>query len=666
MKSIKMKIMLSFLGLILLVCIGMGGYSYISSSKALTKLADTQLEDLAKQGAAVVQKSLDEQWSSLEVLAENQAIKDPNSSWDDKIKIMQDEVKRTGVINIMFADTQGNAKTPDGKDISVKDRDYFKKAISGERAVSDPIENKTSPGTMIMIYAVPVKNNDTIVGILFKVCDGNALSDITNKITFGKSGQAYMVNKDGTAIANANKDLVLKMDNIIKDSEKNPDLKVMADIIKKITNGQTGNGHYIYNKVEKFVGYTPVPDTNWFLAVTVQKSDILSGLKSLKLTALLMALISLIIGMAVSFILSIIITRTIIALTHNVETIAQGDFSKEVPQSLLKIKDETGILARSVEKMQQSVKDVIQTVMNESNVVSDNVSVQENKMATLLSQIEEVSATTEELSAGMEETAASSEEMNTVTDEIEKAVESISQRAQDGASKANEIYSRAKNYKQEAIQSKQIAFDIYNSSSSLLKEAIENSKGVEQINTLSEAILEITTQTNLLALNAAIEAARAGEAGKGFAVVADEIRKLAESSKNSVDEIQRVTKIVVGSVENLSSNSIKILDFINTKVMKDYENLVKVSENYNQDADMVDNLVTDLSATTEELTASIHNMIKIIGEISMATNEGAEGATHIAQRTLDVNSEALSVMEYGKKTKTSTDKLVEAVSVFKI
>lgn len=124
------------------------------------------------------------------------------------------------------------------------------------------------------------------------------------------------------------------------------------------------------------------------------------------------------------------------------------------------------------------------------------------------------------------------------------------------------------------------ALNVYEKAKEGLQNAIGKSKAVQHINELSESILDITSQTNLLALNAAIEAARAGEAGKGFAVVAEEIRKLAESSRSAVSRIQDVTKVIFEAVENLSNNSNEILDYIDKQVLNDYENLVKVSEQY--------------------------------------------------------------------------------------
>ena len=135
--------------------------------------------------------------------------------------------------------------------------------------------------------------------------------------------------------------------------------------------------------------------------------------------------------------------------------------------------------------------------------------------------------------------------------------------------------------------------------------AIKETKAVEEIDLLTSTILSITSQTNLLALNAAIEAARAGEAGRGFSVVAEEIRKLAEDSTQAVNQIQKVTQDVKSSVKNLSSNSEKILDFIEKTVIVDYNTMVDTGSQYNTDALFMDNLVTEFEQMSKILHESI-------------------------------------------------------------
>ena len=151
-----------------------------------------------------------------------------------------------------------------------------------------------------------------------------------------------------------------------------------------------------------------------------------------------------------------------------------------------------------------------------------------------------------------------------------------------------------------------------------LEKALDDAKVVEQIGVLADSILTITAQTNLLALNASIEAARAGEAGKGFAVVAEEIRMLAEQSKDAVANIQSVTENVNVAVGNLTGDSNKLLDFVDTDIVQSFDEFEKMADDYNLDATKVNDLVSDFSATSEELVASITNITEAINGISNA------------------------------------------------
>jgi len=327
-------------------------------------------------------------------------------------------------------------------------------------------------------------------------------------------------------------------------------------------------------------------------------------------------------------------------------------------------KDEFGIIMKAEATARKEFRNIITNVMVESKKVMDAVEFANKNILELGSQIDDISATTEELSAGMEETAASTEEMTATSSEIEKATEGIASKAGEGAFTATEISKKATTLRTNFLASQENSTKVFNNVKDKLNLALIESKSVDQINHLADAILQITSQTNLLALNAAIEASRAGDAGKGFAVVADEIRKLAEDSTKTATEIQEITKIVIRSVDNLSNNSNSLLEFMSKDVGSDYTSMLSAANEYNKDAANINELVTDFSATSEELLASIENIIGSIKEVASATNDGAAGASDIAIKASEIVDKANNAISGINLTKESSNTLNEMVSKF--
>ena len=199
-----------------------------------------------------------------------------------------------------------------------------------------------------------------------------------------------------------------------------------------------------------------------------------------------------------------------------------------------------------------------------------------------------------------------------------------------------------------------------------LKRAREDAKVVEQIQVLSSSIMEITAQTNLLALNASIEAARAGEAGRGFAVVAGEIGNLAVQSRQTVEKIQEVTKSVTGAVGNLTKDAEKLLDYVATDVSQSYDTFEQVANDYNNDAKAVDGLITEFSAISEELLASVESIMTAMNEITVASEEGAKGTTNIAERSTDILQSSEVVVSEVARSKDIAQTLRQEVQKFKV
>lgn len=351
------------------------------------------------------------------------------------------------------------------------------------------------------------------------------------------------------------------------------------------------------------------------------------------------------------------------SLAH-IEEIAQGDFSKEFEQDLLKRKDDFGQLADSLEKMRSEMNELIGEVKSEALEITGMVQEIDTSLQALDDQIENVSATTEELAAGMEETAASSEEINAMSHEIESAAKSIAERSQDGANEADEIRERAVKIKKDTDENDRRTRSIHEEINESLIKALDDIKVVDQINVLAKSIMDITGQTNLLALNASIEAARAGEAGKGFAVVADEIRVLAEQSKAAVAHIQEVTVNVTAAVENLANDAERLLEFVGNDVVESLGGFAEMANSYNSDAANVDSLVTDFSASSEQLLASINGVMDAISDVSKTATEGATGTTDIAEKVGIVVQETEAIKQKAETTYHSAEKLQKNVERF--
>ncbi|AKG33219.1 methyl-accepting chemotaxis protein [Paenibacillus durus] len=672
--GIKGKLFLFVIVSIVIIFSIMAGVIYSNTKKLIVDDLRQALDYEKRQISSEVNELLMPAGGSVELLGANAFVRDFISSVSspDAIKttdgysslihtlnLTKDNNKNLqnvyiGLDSINKIITQGEFEPP--ADYNMKERAWYASAVKNNRlTVTDPYIDADS-GKMVVTLSAPIlDDNGKLIGVAGADISTEQITQALKGFNYKGSGFALLVNKDGTFIYHPNSDyILLKKINELDEEWKTVGDKMLkwgSNVIKTNIDGQSS-----------YVSYAPAVDNQWAEALVVPAKAAEGALRSFQLIFILSTIAAIIIIGLVLYFVAASILRPIPVLTEAFQAAMAGDLSV---RANVKAKGEIGILAKGFNEMISSQQDMIREIMRTSRSISDHVENTEKNVFVLDENIADVSTTTEELSAGMQQTAAAMEEMNASTLEIEGAINNIALKAQDGAGSAKEINERAERLKQSAIASRQAAEQIYGHSEEKLRSAIEQSRSIEQIKVLTTSIMEIASQTNLLSLNASIEAARAGEAGRGFAVVAEEIRKLAENSRSAVNEIMQVTGLVVTAVGSLVEGAEDILQFMDKQVLQDYDAMQKTGSQYSEDAKYVEDLVTDFSATTEELLASIQSMLHAISETAIATNEGAEGAGSIAERTEQIIEKSGSIVTEMEEIRTSASALLETVSRFK-
>lgn len=293
-------------------------------------------------------------------------------------------------------------------------------------------------------------------------------------------------------------------------------------------------------------------------------------------------------------------------------------------------KDEIGSLVIGINKFIELLRGVIVEIKQDAAELKKNVNVVFDGVNTSNSDIHIVSETMSRLAAAMEDVAEHTENLNNQAYNIYQTMEEMAGQAGDGSGFAKEIKERASALQISGQERRQVTGQMASDINKLLQNSLEKSKDVEKINALTDEILEISSQTNLLALNASIEAARAGEVGKGFAVVADEIRQLADSSRETANNIQGISREVTSSVEELAANANQMLNFIQDEVLPDYDNLVNTGNQYSDDAVRVDDIMIQFADSATELKNTMRDMASLIKEISQTINDSSMQVSEVS------------------------------------
>lgn len=327
----------------------------------------------------------------------------------------------------------------------------------------------------------------------------------------------------------------------------------------------------------------------------------------------------------------------------------EGDLTMRVD---VKSHDEIGQSAIGINHFIETLQNIMSKIINNSNVLDGVVGKVAESVNSSSDSANDISAIMEELSATMEEVSATTGGVSSNTASAEEKVKGMAEQTKIISQYAQEMKGRAVTLEQTANDNKNSTSQVINDITGELNTALENSRSVEKVAQLTEDILSISSQTNLLALNASIEAARAGEAGKGFAVVADEIRQLADSSRETANNIQTINEQVIEAVNGLVKASERIISYINENILPDYEAFVQGGRQYSEDAVHIDDSMAEYEKSAEEILSTMIEITDAIEGINKAVEESANGVTDAA---VNVDSLVQSMSEvHGKMEENSS------------
>ncbi len=484
-KGIAFKISV-FVGILLLIiCSGLGMFAHTKGSSAVMKQVEFALIDEVKEAAEYVESRFETHLSILETIAARPEIK--GMDWATQRPVLQEEWERLGTyLAIGVVEPSGFARYTDDSTANLGDRDHVIKAFQGQSVVSDVLVSRVD-GSLVIMFAVPIKNNDQVVGVLIGRLDGEMLSAIVDRLGFGENGGANILGADGTIFAHPNRDYVLDQRNPLTDTS---DLAGYGEAIRALGVGNTGIVSYYHDGITRITALTPMESTGWLIGVGANEADVLVDIIELRSSLLTVSVFFIVLGIVVAIFFAGQFAKPLQQVQAVIEAVAEGDLTQEVR---IKSNDEVGAVANALNETVRRIRDVLGLTSDTAVRLADISGETAAASQEISASIEEVASTTNQFSSTLDT-------MNNNSEAMSDTARGVSEQATDGAKAIEDIVKQ--------VQS------IRNNTQSLVKDVSSLGSMSDEIGSIVDAISQIADQTNLLALNAAIEAARAGDHGQ--------------------------------------------------------------------------------------------------------------------------------------------------------
>ncbi|WP_270566919.1 methyl-accepting chemotaxis protein [Clostridium beijerinckii] len=658
------KIVIGIIIMLLLPTVTVGLVAIFKSNVVLENNLKTTSVQTIKEVDKGFSQYLEILNTQLRVISKNADIKDLSNPQVDHAlisKYVQDMFKDTkdsinGIINAGYATEYGELVLDSGtmniNDFNYKEREWYKKAkeADGKVVYIKPYKDSVT-GKQVMTVAQAVKdNNGQITGVIVVDMSLDSMQEYISNIKLLNTGFIVLVDNDGDVVANNNNNKEID-DNISK-----------LSFWESAKNEERGVYNWKSNGKEFYACQETDALTGWKMVGIIDGKEVTNNVLTMKVTVITANLLCVIIGIIISMISASYIVKEIHKLKEAFSTVAEGDFSKRI---IVTAKDEFAELGDNFNFMVENISKLLKGIQNTSSDLleaSGNISSMSEETTASVSEvsnaIQEVANGATNQAQSATEVATSTEELSNRIDEVDGETNHINELASEaeklgtqGLAILNDLIFKAEKSKENAIKS-----------GGMVREMGES---INKINYISDVIAAITEQTNLLALNASIEAARAGDAGKGFAVVAEEIRKLAEESKKSTDEI----KAIVLEINN-KSDSTKIAMKESREMSQKQGEAIKETEGiFNKIVDSIIPLtgaIENIKVLNEKMKLNKEEVKTQIENIAAVSEESASISEEVTASAQEVNATMAELTEYAGSLQQISYKLQEELKRFTV
>jgi methyl-accepting chemotaxis protein len=495
-------------------------------------------------------------------------------------------------------------------DLDPSTRDWWSEAISQNQLIFTAPYKDFSTGQMIVSIAKPLIVQGEQAVLLADITI-DTLVNLVSNVGSVENVDSFLLDSDGNVIIHENPEYLPTENGSTVLSSK---LGVNPSSVTELKD---------YDGKEKFISTATVGVTGWTVGVTEDKSVVVDTVYRSVIFVDIMAAVILalvVVGLSITIKVCLKPVNNLKVFIKD-RVIGKDHFKKQ--------SNEVKEISYLIEELQDQFIQVIKETQVESDNIHEKMKDASAKVTNMSGNIMEISAIMEQAGASMDTQTDSISNIASACSEATVEVEKLTQETTEMAQKSVEVMKRVDVLVPALIAGKQSAIKVANDSRTRLQEAIEGTKVIQQIATVSTAIQEIATQTNLLALNASIEAARAGESGRGFAVVAGEIKNLSENTSEEIGKVNSLISDVVASVQQLSDESDNILVFIDNTVIEDYNKLENLANNYKNDAEYYSQVSKSLGASASEVNSSIQNINTVLDTIDQAQNSLSGAVTTI-------------------------------------